>query len=218
MGKKKSISFMIISIAIAGLLVYSTYSLNSEKTTVTETDAEKTESTQDVLAPKEGMILVEKHIAIGAEYGNAQTAYSNGDVSEKEYRAAIEDLQQKELAVFEEARNHDWGDSEIKESNYFFRGVMKFPSPIQTHSAEDVPPVFDDLKKQEYCSLINEFDAAYAEFDSVHPVPEEKNYESAEEHDEALSKHVSLRTNNHKFMELEEKKNAFGNAAYVECN
>ena len=209
---------MIIAIIIMGLLVYSMYSIDSEKTTVTETNTEKMESTQDVVVPKEGMVLVKKHSAIKTEYGNLQTAYSNGNVSEKEYRIAIDDLQRKELAVFEEARNYDWGDSEIKESSYFFRGVMKFPSPLQTHSAKDVPPVFDNLKKQEYCSLMNEFDAAYAEFDSVHPVPEEKNYENAEEYDEALSKYVSLQMNNYKFVELEEKKATFGNAAYVECN
>ncbi len=200
-----------------GLLAYSMYALNLEKTSVAETDTEETEPTQDVVISKEGMVLVEKHSAINTEYEDLQIAYSNGHVSEKEYHATIEDLQQKELAVFEEARNYDWDDSEIKESNYFFRSVMKSPSQLQTHSVDDIPSVFDDSKKQEYCKLMNEFDAAYAEFDAMHPVPEEKDYENGEGYGEALSEYVFLQTNNTKFMELEERKAAFGNAAYIEC-
>ena len=200
-----------------GLLAYSTYALNLEKTIIAETDTEEIEPTQDVVMPKEGIVLVEKHSTINTEYDDLQTAYSNGYVSENEYHAAIEDLQQRELAVFEEARNYDWDDSEIKESNYFFRSVMKFPSQLQTHSVDDIPPVFDDSKKQEYCKLLDEFDAAYAEFDAMYPVLEEKDYESVEGYGEALSEYVSLQTNNTKFMELEERKAAFGNAAYIEC-
>ncbi len=201
-----------------GLLAYSASVTNLDENGIVETSTKGTESTSDTAPSKRGADLTEEHLAINTEYENLQRAYGNGYVPEEEYHAAIADLQQKELAVFEEAKNYDWDDSEITESNYFFRSVMKFPSPLQTHSADDVPPVFDDSKRQEYCSLMSEFDAAYAKFDALHPVPEEKNYGNAEAYSEALSEYVSLQTNNAEFRELEERKDAFGHAAYVECD
>ena len=218
MDKRKLIIFTVIGTAIIGFIAYSTYVVNLDEAITPDTIQEKEESTMDTMKSKGGTSLVEKHSTIGMEYDDLQRAYSNGHVSEKEYHTTIENLQQKELNVFEEARNYDWTDSEIKEQNYFFRGVMKFPSPLQTHSENDVPPVFGESKKQEYCKLMKEFDAAYTEFDTKYPVPEENSYETTEEYDKALSEYVSLRTNNAKFMELEERKAAFGNAAYIECN
>ena len=201
-----------------GLLVYSTSVINLDETIITETIQKNEESDMNPMKTKGGTSLAEKHSAIAMVYDDLQRAYSNGHVSEKEYRITIENLQQNELNIFEEARNYDWADLEIKEQNYFFRGVMKFPSPLQTHSENDVPPVFGESKKQEYCEFMREFGAAYAEFDIKYPVPEENNYETTEEYGRALSEYVLLRTNNVKFMELEEQKSVFGNTTYIECN
>ena len=128
--KKKLIIFTVIGIAIIGFIAYSASVVNLDEAMTPDTIQESTESTTDTMKPKGGRSLVEKHSIIGMEYDDLQRAYSNGHVSEKEYHATIENLQQKELNVFEEARNYDWADSEITEQNYFFRGVMKFPSPL----------------------------------------------------------------------------------------
>ena len=215
MDKKIIIIFTIIGVTAIGIFGYF---ITTDVMLDSEINLKDTETSNDTMTPKKGISLKEEHSSIEREYHDLQRAYSNGNVSKEEYHITIGTLQQRELVVFEKARNYEWDDSEITEYNYFFRGVMKFPTSLQMHSDNDMPPVFDDSNKLAYCKLMDEFDAANAEFHSIHPVPKEEDFENGIGYHEALDEYVSLVTNNPRLMELEEQKSVFGNVEYIECN
>lgn len=84
------------------------------------------------LIPKQedcATILKAKDKALLVEFEQLMEKKTNGKISDQEFVQALSSLKTKETALFQAVRHCSFDNPQ--EYNYWYRGRLKFPSPIQ---------------------------------------------------------------------------------------
>ncbi len=72
--------------------------------------------------------LVQRDEKLLVEFQTTQTEYLRHQINRSQYLARLTKFHQQESAIFAAVRKHKFSD--MTAGNYFYRGRMKFPSPI----------------------------------------------------------------------------------------
>ncbi|NNM02694.1 MAG: hypothetical protein HKP26_03905 [Nitrosopumilus sp.] len=65
------------------------------------------------------------------EFEDIKEEFTSGKVSQENYISALESLAEHELQLFQDVKEHTFDRDEMTEYNFWHRGVMKFPTPIE---------------------------------------------------------------------------------------
>ena len=75
--------------------------------------------------------LRDKYDVIQNTYQSLKEQYSVNEISIEEYLADLEKLAESELELYEDVKEHTFDRDEMTEYNFWYRGVMKFPTAIE---------------------------------------------------------------------------------------
>jgi hypothetical protein len=65
------------------------------------------------------------------EFQSQKDLYSSNEISKEQYLNNLDSLIQDELKLYQDVKDHTFGRDEMTEYNFWYRGVMKFPTTIE---------------------------------------------------------------------------------------
>jgi len=68
---------------------------------------------------------------IQEEYQSQKSKYLTNEITEEQYLSNLNELNKSELELYENVKNHTFQRDEMTEYNFWYRGVMKFPTSIE---------------------------------------------------------------------------------------
>ncbi|MEJ2261039.1 MAG: hypothetical protein P8X83_05205 [Nitrosopumilaceae archaeon] len=75
--------------------------------------------------------LRDRYDLIQSEFQSQKDHYLEHEISEDQYLSNLDDLIQEELKLYQDVKDHTFGRDEMTEYNFWYRGVMKFPTTIE---------------------------------------------------------------------------------------
>ncbi|MDO6760770.1 hypothetical protein Q4566_11210 [Tamlana sp. 2_MG-2023] len=118
-------------IVVFTIVLFSTISLTAENRNTplnSFVKAENIKVNQDSISA-EAFKLRFNHIQ--NEFETQQNLFKTGVISESKYLKHIKKLRKKELKLFKAVKQHKFKPEELTEYNYWYRGVLKFPTNIE---------------------------------------------------------------------------------------
>ena len=75
--------------------------------------------------------LRDRYDQIHQEFEAIKEEFASGNVSRENYVSALESLAEHEVQLFQDVKDHTFDRDEMTEYNFWYRGVMKFPTTIE---------------------------------------------------------------------------------------
>ena len=64
-------------------------------------------------------------------FEDAKKGFDSGEISQERYVSALENLAEHEMQLYNDIKEHTFDRDEMAEYNFWYRGVMKFPTTIE---------------------------------------------------------------------------------------
>jgi len=75
--------------------------------------------------------LRDRYDQLQKEFEDVKEEFTSGTISQERYVSALESLAEHELQLYDDVKEHTFDRDEMTEYNFWYRGVMKFPTTIE---------------------------------------------------------------------------------------
>jgi len=145
-----------------------------------------------------GVIFVERHNKLVAEYQKIRGQCRAGDITHDDYKDQLNILKEREENLFWEVKQYNFMQEEVDQEHYFHRSLMKFPTPIGSGTTDvhfDKPCwAHVKLADEETTSTPKETDTLYQEIEASKNSPNKSNSSISEKQIELDSLLAEMRT------------------------